>query len=55
MEKEDYLKAQSILPKLHFNLGGHNCHDIYWKNLSPTNKLGCKLPTENSALLTNII
>ena len=40
--KADFVAAQAILPKLHFNLGGHNCHSLYWLNLLPAAKGGGK-------------
>lgn len=51
MEKGETNKAQSLLPSMHFNLGGHNCHDLYWKNISPQNQNGGKLPELNSLLI----
>lgn len=40
--------------KLHFNLGGHNCHDLYFKNLLPVNMGGGVLPSNDSKLIQAI-
>ena len=29
------ITVQKHLKKLHFLLGGHNCHALYWGNLAP--------------------
>jgi Fe-Mn family superoxide dismutase len=50
MEKGETHQAQALLPKIHFNLGGHNCHDLYWKNLAPKSKNGGVLPKDDSKL-----
>ena len=50
MGQNETHKAQAILPKLHFNLGGHNCHDLYWKNLAPKSQQGGVLPLPTSKL-----
>ena len=54
MDSQDTHKAQALLPKLHFNLGGHNCHDQFWKSLIPQQHGGGKLPSNDSKLFKEI-
>ncbi len=47
--------VQKHLPKLHFLLGGHNCHELYWDNLAPTKLGGGQLPGPDSLLSKAIV
>ncbi len=35
-------------------MGGHNAHDLYFKNLAPVNNGGGVLPDRNSMLIKEI-
>ena len=48
-------EVQKHLVKLHFLLGGHNCHALYWENLLPTKLGGGVVPSKNSPLVKAII
>ena len=48
-------EVQKLLPKLHFNAGGHNCHAMYWENLAPSDNGGGVLPDEKSLLTKAIV
>ena len=46
--KKDISKVQTLLPKVHFVSGGHNCHKMYWENLAPADNGGGVLPDDKS-------
>ena len=52
--KQETVVAQAIAPKIKFNAGGVNCHNLYWDNLAPTDNGGGILPDDKS-LLTKAI
>jgi Fe-Mn family superoxide dismutase len=53
--KNETEKVQKGLPTLHFLVGGHNCHALYWENLAPKDNGGGQLPDEKSLLTQAIV
>lgn len=43
------------MPMLNYCLGGHNCHDLYFKNIAPPNKGGGQEPEDDSPLMQAIV
>ena len=50
----DEISKQALFNKVHFNLGGHNCHSLYWENLAPHKNGGGEIDT-NSLLAKAIV
>ena len=44
----DLLTVQSLLPVMHFNLGGYNTHVLYWENLAPVGRGGGEYPADSA-------
>lgn len=42
------------MPKLHFNMGGVNCHNLYFENLAPYQNGGGVIPNQQSPFMIAI-